>query len=406
MTFPDQQNVAVQGAGALPPSRGAYDMRSHLVPRRLTMVMWDEAFLLRHQPGEGFADWDRVLDEAVERGYNTLRLDPMPQSIDLSQPDRPLTWQDVGMPFLPWDWQHRIELPAGRALLEFLHKAVRRGLWFTLSAWWRCNETVPGTTVRPRTTMEGAELWANMLRALGREVGFERLVYVDFANEMPFFFPDFLQQLKRVDSEAGFEESTVVRGFSDRQKAWLRDALDKPLAALQAEFPGLRFTHSIHGDVRWIDAGLTAWDCLDAHFYTSADPRWSVRTHFPELARNDSMFRDSSGFRAFSDRCRETYKSVGPMLHARQRQAMRRFSAWSESCGMPLTCSEGWSSWFYIDHPDLDWGWLLEYSEQAIDDAIEFGFWGVTPNNYVQPQFELWKNARFHQRINQRFLAS
>jgi len=44
---------------------GGYDMRDHLNPRRLTIAMWDVAYALRHQPGGSFADYDRVLDEAV-----------------------------------------------------------------------------------------------------------------------------------------------------------------------------------------------------------------------------------------------------------------------------------------------------------------------------------------------------
>ena len=60
-------------------------MREHLTPRRLTLAMWDQAFALRHGPGGSFADYDRVLDETIERGYNTVRLDPMPQWVDLSQ---------------------------------------------------------------------------------------------------------------------------------------------------------------------------------------------------------------------------------------------------------------------------------------------------------------------------------
>ena len=38
--------------------------------------------------GGSFADFDKVLDEAVEREYNTIRIDPMPQWIDYNNPDR------------------------------------------------------------------------------------------------------------------------------------------------------------------------------------------------------------------------------------------------------------------------------------------------------------------------------
>jgi hypothetical protein len=46
---------------------------SLLQPRRLTLLMWDQAFLMRHAPSEAFADYDRVFDETSERGYNAFR---------------------------------------------------------------------------------------------------------------------------------------------------------------------------------------------------------------------------------------------------------------------------------------------------------------------------------------------
>lgn len=406
MEFPNQQNVATRNISNSATIAGAYDMRNHLNPRRMTFAMWDQAFLLRHQPGESFWDWERVLNETVERGYNTLRLDPMPQTLDLNQPDLELSWREHEGPFLPWDWVRPITLKAGRALIDFMQLASRYNFWFTLSAWWfKPADDMPMSTIVPRNTIEGAELWAKMLRGLQREVGLDRIVYVDLANEMPYFFPDFMAQLRAL--ETGTESGhAITAGYNEAQCAWLRDNLDKPLKLLQREFPQLRFTYSIHGDPRWLGAGLTSWDCLDVHFYSDADPRWSARTGFQELTPNNRMYRDDSGYKAFSDACAATYKAIGPMLHARQRNIVRQFSAWSETMGMPLTCTEGWCSWFYIDHPDMDWGWLLDYSEHAIDDAIEFGLWGTTLNNYTQPQFEMWKDARWQRRLNERFLAS
>jgi hypothetical protein len=46
---------------------------SFLPPRRLTLLMWDQAFLMRHDPSEAYADYDRVFDEALERGYDASR---------------------------------------------------------------------------------------------------------------------------------------------------------------------------------------------------------------------------------------------------------------------------------------------------------------------------------------------
>ena len=122
MDFPNQQTADPAGSLLLP-LHSRYDPRNHLNPRRLTIAMWDQAYLLRHQPGESFADWDRVLDEAVERGYNTLRIDPLVESLDLDHPERELTWGPLDWPFLPWNWTRGITCPAGRWLIEFLQRS-------------------------------------------------------------------------------------------------------------------------------------------------------------------------------------------------------------------------------------------------------------------------------------------
>ena len=57
---------------------GNFDIRNWITPRRLKLFIWDQAFLLRHAPGEACTDCDPVLDEALERGDNTLRLDLLP----------------------------------------------------------------------------------------------------------------------------------------------------------------------------------------------------------------------------------------------------------------------------------------------------------------------------------------
>ncbi len=152
------------------------------------MAMWDQAFLLRHGPSGSFADWDRVLDETVERGYNTVRLDPMPQWIDLRQPDRELHWPDPQAPYLPWDWTTAVTAPAGRWLIEFMEKLLARpSLHYTLSAWWfglteGGSLKGPPPLRQPANHAEGAEMWADMLREWKRRFGFDRLVYVDLAN--------------------------------------------------------------------------------------------------------------------------------------------------------------------------------------------------------------------------------
>jgi len=188
------------------------------------------------------------------------------------------------------------------------------------------------------------------------------------------------------------------------QIAFLSEELNGAMRLLQREFPELRFTGSIHGDLRWLDVPLE-FDCLDVHFYADADPRWAARTRFSEFTKMD-LFKTDEWFAEFSARCRAADAAAGPMFRARQEAKLQTFSRWAAERGMPLTTTESWSTWFYVDHPDLDWGWLLDWAEWSVDAAISAGMWGWTPHNYTLPQFANWRDVAWHRKLNERFLNS
>jgi hypothetical protein len=400
MEFPLQENETPRPHHVHDP--GLFDMRSGLHPRRLTLAMWDQAFLMRHFPGQSFDDYARVLDEALERGYNTLRLDPLPQLIDLENPGSMIRWDNPQTPYMPWGWDRAGEGPLGSFLIEFMEKLLQRQLNYTLSAWWFTsssgNNPFPNGAKSPTSHHAAAELWAKMLRGWERRFGFEGLVYVDLANEVPYFLPGFLQRYER---ETGGDWGGTA--FSRRQVEFLSAELNAAVGLLQREFPQLRFTASIHGDERWLDIPLN-FDCLDVHFYADADLRWRERTRFGDHMQH--LFTDATWHADFSRRCRQTHSAVAPMLRARQRAKLSAFAAWSRLEGMPLTTSESWSSWYYYDSPDLDWAWLLEWAEWSVEDAIEYGMWGWTPHNYCQPQFKNWQEVSWHRRLTEKFLRS
>jgi hypothetical protein len=259
---------------------------------------------------------------------------------------------------------------------------------------------VPDPLRKPANMLEGAEMWAVLLHDWKQRFGFDKIVYVDIANEMPYFFPDFLDRLKASTGVAFDGPATL----SPAQIAFLAGEMNRAMTFLRREFPELRFTASIHGDLRWLDVPLE-FDCLDVHFYADADPRWTERTRFKEFIA-DKLFQNDRWFAEFSERSKKTAAAVAPMLRTRQRFKMEQFADWAARRGTPLTTSEAWSSWYYIDHPKLDWGWLLDWSAWSVEDAIDFKFWGWTPHNYVQPQFANWQDARWHRTLNERFLKS
>jgi hypothetical protein len=396
MDFPMQFNGGANSP-TTPKTKSEWDIREALTPSRMTMVMWDQCYALRHGPGGSFQNYDRILDEAIERGYNTLRLDPMLQWIDLAAPERELHWPDPKQPFMPWNWNTEVTGPVGSWIIEFMEKVLSRNLHYTLSAWWFYGDHQgPAPTRVPRSHVEAAEMWIKTLEQYKRRFGFKGLVYVDIANEVPYFLPGFEDSFSK---ETG--DGWDLQMFSDKQKAFLSKDLNGAVAMLAREFPEVRFTASIHGDLRWLEVPLE-FDCLDVHFYADADTRWLTRTRFAE--HNPVLFTDDSWHRDFSDRCEKTHLAIAPMLRARQRHKLSAFATWAAERGMPLTTTESWASWYYFDSPNLDWGWLLEWASWSVEDALEFEMWGWTPHNYCQPHIKNWQDVRWHQRLTERFL--
>jgi len=384
----------------------SYDMRNYLKPNRLTIAMWDTAYMARRNSNDPFRDWDRALDDAKERGFNTIRIDALPSVIDPHNLDLEYTWPDKSkeQPFMPWMWINSYTNKPGRDLIEFIQLANRKNINLSLSSWWITSRIVPDNI------QHATEMWIKLLEVIRREAGFDNIIFVDLCNEIPGFLPGYAGLL----AEAGgvTEDSNNAKQLTDlapvpgcswnrKQLDFLKKTLDPSLADAQKEYPELKFTYSMNINPSFENVELQNLDVLDIHFFIT-DPRFDIRTRWDEYIK--TIYETDENYKDFCGRMIKTIDSVGPMLRQKQRQQLKWGKEYSEKIGAPLVASEAWASWFYIDHADLNWEWLLEWCETAVDDAIEFGLWGITTNNYVEPHFELWKNVKWHQRINEKFL--
>ena len=124
--------------------------------------MWDFSWLERRWPGAGYEDWDSVLGELVERGYDAVRMDPYPHLLAVA-PDRewtlPPCWnqQDWGSPA-------SIRVTVREPLLEFLRLCRRRGVRVALSSWFR--QDADEVRLRIRSPLDHADVWIRTLRLL------------------------------------------------------------------------------------------------------------------------------------------------------------------------------------------------------------------------------------------------
>lgn len=109
------------------------------LPERLTITLWDFTWYTRTGPGEPFEDLDRAFDEAVERGYNTIRICAMPFLIFGSGLCGDMEFGPLGGEYgqgTRWyDVRHRVRLDPGAHLLDLLRAAQRHNVFVILSSW-------------------------------------------------------------------------------------------------------------------------------------------------------------------------------------------------------------------------------------------------------------------------------
>ena len=122
------------------PARHLDAVPAHL-PRRLTITLWDFTWYTQTTPGEPFHDLDRAFAEAVERGYNTVRICAMPfllfgdHDIDIRRLEISGMGAGVGRRTRWYDVAGGAVLDGREHLRELFEAARRHDCYVILSSW-------------------------------------------------------------------------------------------------------------------------------------------------------------------------------------------------------------------------------------------------------------------------------
>ncbi|MEU2199315.1 cellulase-like family protein [Isoptericola sp. NPDC019482] len=110
------------------------------VPEKLKITLWDFTWYTRTGPGEPFEDLDRAFEQAVERGYNTIRICAMPYLLFGSGLDTTAaSFGPLGGEYAQgtrwYDVKHRTTLDARHHLVALFEAAQRHDVFVIVSSW-------------------------------------------------------------------------------------------------------------------------------------------------------------------------------------------------------------------------------------------------------------------------------
>jgi hypothetical protein len=350
------------------------------------IAMWDFSWIERRWPGAGYEDWDQALDELVDRGYDAVRIDAYPHLVAAgAQRDWNLVpcWSSER-----WGAPAPVTIQLWPALPSFIRACAQRGIAVALSTWWR--EDVDRHAWRVVGPLGLAAAWEAVLTRLADEGLLDALLYVDLSNEWPTHVWTPFHQPPAPATQEGWDEPATL------------DFMRIAIGALRARFPGQRFTFSTC-------TRPEAWERVEScEFIDLIDHHlWLASMEF--YRRIDYKFETFSeaGYDKLRTRARAFYESNPAHWQAELTANLTRLAAGSRRLDIPLVNTEGWSLITWKDGPGLDWDWLLEITEFAVDRACATGrYAAICTSNFCGPQFVgMWRERDWHRRLTRQIKA-
>ncbi|WP_148252852.1 cellulase-like family protein [Aidingimonas lacisalsi] len=355
----------------------------------LAIAMWDFSWLERRWPGAGYEDWDKALDELIERGYDAVRIDAYPHLID-SDPER--EWE-----LLPVWNQHDWGSPATTrvrvqpALNEFIGKCAERNVKVALSTWFR--QDTDDIRMRINSPVDLGRIWTRTLDSIAGAGLMDSVLWVDLCNEWPE--PSWAPFLGP-DSGNGNNGDSGPSRTSPEIRRWMAESI----ALARQAYPDLDYCFSYAAEYRnWPEQDVSFMDLLEPHI-------WMAQ---PELSDFDERIGFDLGKASFDPTMYEilarnaeaTYRTDPAHWKSRLKEGIDLLAEWSRHVDKPLITTEGWALIPYKDWPLLDWDWVKELCAFGVQEASETGRWiALSTSHFCGPQFVgMWRDVEWHRRL-------
>jgi hypothetical protein len=359
------------------------DMESKIIkPRAITM--WDFSWLERRWPGAGYEDWDKALDELLERGYNAVRIDAYPHLV-AENPEKEYTLEPVWSVQM-WGSPGVIKVQVQPSLNEFISKCRDRNIKVGLSSWYRQDRELMLMKIVSPEKM--AENWIKTLETIKSANLIDNILYVDLCNEWPgdIWCPYFKNDPP---------EKTWGYWHTEKSMAFMKESVE----LVRKSFPEIPVCYSFTGGepALYAQKDLSFFDLLEHH-------TWMAQLNGGEYDKAVGYSYDRFNYDSYN-RLAANYERV--YFERRdywQKQLIAEILLVSKSAktaGLPLITTECWGIVDFIDWPGLKWDIIKELGEIGVQTAALTGQWlAIATSNFAGPQFVgMWRDAKWHQKL-------
>lgn len=387
----------------------------HKLKKPLAIAMWDFSWILRHHRYGEFENWNKVLTQLADRGYNALRLDIMPQYI-AADTDGTITEEfrstKVGWAPAKWGNDYTMSFRPREALLEFLPLCKKYGFRVALSSWFTNHNTGP----RGIFTEEGGALraWTETLQFLQKHgLLDDNIIYVDLLNEYPKYHGYDWLKIKlnergdvnqfRLNNPTAFVPDNLdmkVGGYNPLQQQFIDDFAKDLVKKIKSKFPQYPYQMSVTYTTPLESVDVTEYGTLDYHlwFTAAADiPHWRSLGGIDQSKDNRPAFAELLKF----------WEEKKPEMTRWMDGAITAVATKARKHNITAGNTEGWGPVGWLDHPELNWNWVKEAADIAVELTKKHNNYKyICSSNFTHPQFRgIWEDVKWHRRITSRIKA-
>ena len=422
-------------------TRTPVPLPAHL-PERLTITLWDFSWYVRTGPDEPFEDLDRAFAEAVERGYNTIRICAMPYLLFGSGLDTSaLRLGPLGNGYGSRTRWYDVEQPTtidARAQLVALFEAARRHDCFVILSSWEYQQS---------SSFAATSDWCDALMAIDPEdrAQAQAVALADLVDHLAELGLDDRIAFTEVHNEVqvGHLADGLPVGDHDTTVVALRPRLERAVAAFHARHPDRPVTvnyarvpvGAMRGIPEEVDVLVThpyVYGVLNAFidayglrgpveaFDQARAQREILRPGAPPLASwgPDEPWRSRATIVApveiyVHDWCdaeavdRWLYRHHGAWeqeMLSTLRTWLDVAHDWAQVHGVPLVFGEGWVGYTPRDGRYEEGPLGADFCRTAVRESLRVGARGTLVCSNAAPQHAMWADVALQQECNSAFL--